>query len=271
MFNLKSTLETKLLTAFALAVAVTSAACTTPEVCGELGTCGGKLIDDGQKSKTWNVAAACLNQEAAAPNVPSLIHQSPTLAGEAPPRRTQANFCSEMVMRPDKSIKIIQPWFPALPLQSGLITYQTNGAFTASLNYFGAQEMDFAANCFLSQGFKIVPDTTASGPDTLSCKEFTPILIAGLETQPNISNFGCAADGAGGCACTYDLLLITGLQGQYAAVGNVINFYDTASHTPVASADYCVNGNTLDMSGYKRTFLFNQPALRSLKLTAETN
>ncbi len=266
MFNLKSPL-----TAFALALAVGSAACTTPEVCKELGTCGGKLVDDGQTSKTWTIGGACLNQEAAPPNVPSLIHQAPTLAGEAPPRRTQVNFCSEMILKPDKSIKIIQPWFPALPLQSGLITYKSDFSYTASINYFGAQEMDFAANCFLSQGFKIVPATQMSGPDTMTCQEFTPILLAGLATQPNISNFGCGDDGGGGCTCTYDLLLITAIEGKYATIGSVINHYDTVANNPVSSADYCVNGNTLELSGYKRTFLFNQPALRSLSLIADTN
>jgi hypothetical protein len=81
-------------------------------------------------------------------------------------------------------------------------------------------------------------------------------------------NVGCYSDDAGGCTCTYNLLLITAIEGKFATVGNVINHYDTVADTPVASANYCVDGDTLQLSGYKRQFLFNQPALRTLVLKA---
>ncbi len=270
MFKLNFLIQ-KLLSPIAL---LTLTACSTPEVCRELGTCGGELVpastDGTLRSKTWNVTGSCLNDEAAAPTVPSLIHQAPTPAGEMPPRRTQVNFCSEMILTPQKAIKIVQPWFPSLPIQSGLITYTSAGTFSASINYFGsAQELDFAAGCFLSQGFKIVPKGQLTTSDTMTCKEFQPILLQGLETQPNITNFNCEDDGGGGCTCTYDLLLITAVEGKYAAIGNVINHYDSVSNNPVSSADYCVENNELRLSGYKRQFLFNQPALRSLVLAGK--
>jgi hypothetical protein len=275
VLNLKSLFYSMLRVAPLLALPAL-AACTTPEVCKELGSCGGEVVEASTdptvlKTKTWNIAGACLNQEAAAPSVPSLIHQAPTLAGETAPHETQVNFCSEMVLKPDKTVKFVQPWFPALPLQSGLITYSSDGTFNASINYFGPQEMDFAAGCFQTQGFKIVPEGTLSTYDTLTCSEFTPLLLGGLATQPNIMDFGCYNDGAGGCTCSYNLLLITSISGKFTTVGHVINHYDTLANSPVSSADYCVNGDTLELSGYKRQFLFNQPALRSLVLSTGTS
>jgi hypothetical protein len=272
VLNLKSLLHSLLCAAPLLALS-SLAACTTPEVCTELGTCGGKVVDDSSdptvvKTKTWNISSACLNQEALPPNIPSLTHQSPTLAGEVPPHRTETTFCSDMVMLPDKTVKFIQPWFPALPLQSGLITYRSNGTYNGSINYFGPQELDLAAGCFQTQGFKIVSEGTVSTYDTLTCSEFTPKLQDQLAVQANIMNVGCYNNGAGGCTCTYNLLLITAIEGKFATVGNVINHFDTVADSPVASADFCVNGNTLELSGYKRQFLFNQPALRTLVLTA---
>ena len=256
--------------AWLVLAALAPLACATPEVCAELHTCGGDIMA-GKTSRTFQFAATCVNDVAATPNVPSLLHQPPPLAGEVPPKRTQVNFCSEMVLSPDKSIKFIQPWFPALPVESGEITYASDGSYTGSINYRGIQQMDFASGCFLSQGFKIVPDDVATTIDTLSCREFTPILKAGLSTQPNISEFACVNDGAAGCQCVYNLLLITAMAGNYVAIGNTLSHSDTLFFNPVSSADYCIANNTLELSGYKRTFLFNQPALRTLQLTESSS
>jgi len=264
-FRLKAPLLAK--AAGLLLALSTLGACTTPEVCASLGSCGGDILA-GQKSKTWQVGAVCANEVAAAPSIPSLVHQAPTLAGEVSPKRTQVNWCSEMVLDATKQIKIIQPWFPALPVQSGQITYDDHGGLNATFNYFGPQEADFAAECFQSQGYGIVPEGTQSGPNTLTCSEFTPILLKGLSTQPNIMNFRCGNNGSGGCVCLYDLLLITSVVGKYVVDGSVINHYDTTSNSPVSAADFCVNGNELDLSGHRRTFLFNQPAMRSLVLSS---
>lgn len=251
----------------ALALATASmTACQTPEVCPDLGQCGGDLMG-GKQTRVFEIKQSCLNDVAANPTVPSLVHQPPPLAGEPPPRRTQVNFCSEMVMTAEKTIKIIQPWFPSIPVESGEITYNANGTYVVSVNYRGPMEMDFAAGCFLDQGFTIVPDDTTSTVSTLSCKEFAPILQEGLATQPNISQIQCANDGAGGCVCGYSLLLVTGVQGTWAPVGNTLVHTDSLASNPVSSADYCIQGNSLELTGYKRTFLFNQPALRTLRLT----
>jgi hypothetical protein len=247
-----------------------SAACTTPEVCSDLGDCGGDLMG-GHSSRTFSFASSCVNEVAATPNVPSLLHQPPTLAGEVPPKRTQVNFCSEMILSPDKSIPFIQPWYPSIPVDHGDITYTADGAYTGSIVYRGVEEMDFAAGCYLSQGFTIKPDGTPPMIDTITCEDFKPILAKGLATQPNLSVDHCVNDGAAGCQCVVKIDLFTAMQGNYVTIGHTISHTDTLFFNPVSNADYCVQGNTLELTGYKRTFLFNQPALRTMTLVESSS
>lgn len=265
-----SNLKFPVLAALVALGAFALAGCQTPEVCTDLGQCGGDLLA-GKQKRTFAMGASCLNEVAANPPVPSLVHQSPTLAGEVPPRRTQVNFCSEMVMTAEKKIKIIQPWFPSIPIEMGEISYESNGKYTVSINYRDpVQQIDFAAGCFLENGYKIV----TAGPttvDTLTCAEFEPILQDGLATQPNISEIRCVSDNEGGCQCTYNLLLITSIQGTWKVIGNTITHTDTVASNPPSSADYCIQGNSLELTGYKRQFLFNQPALRTLQLTESSS
>ena len=252
--------------ALLLLATLASSACTTPEVCTALGDCGGDLLAPNQKSRTFAFSSSCGNDVAAAPNVPSLLHQPPTLAGEVPPKRTQVNFCSEMVLSPDKSIPFIQPWYPSIPVDSGDITYKDDGTYTGSIIYRGVEEMDFAAGCFLSQGFKVEPDGTAPQIDTITCEDFTPVLAKGLATQPNLAVDHCVNDGAAGCQCVVKIDLFTAMQGNYVTIGHTISHTDTLFANPISNADYCARGNQLELTGYKRTFLFNQPALRSMTL-----
>ena len=253
-----------------LLVALASAGCTTPEVCTDLSKCGGDLMA-GKQERTFQFSASCLNDVAAAPQVPSLLHQPPTLAGEVPPKRTQVNFCSEMIITPDKNIPFIQPWYPSIPIDHGDITYKADGSYTGSITYRGVEEMDFAAGCFLSQGFQVLADGNAPTIDTVTCQDFTPMLAKGLSTQPNLSVQGCINDGASGCQCIVNIDLFTAMQGNYVAIGNTIAHTDTLFANPVSNADYCASGSTLQLTGYKRTFLFNQPALRTLQLTESSS
>jgi hypothetical protein len=244
--------------------------CTTPETCAELATCGGDLLA-GQSDKVWILSGACTNQLASAPVIPSLVSQPPTLGGEAPPRRTDTDWCSRMTMKPDKSISFIQPWYPELPIKSGTVEYKNDGTYSGSLTAGGPQELDLAAGCFATQGFKIVTEGTSTTVDTLTCSDFTKALAnnaGGVQSQANVSEVNCVGDGSGGCACTYNLLLYYGETGKYVVTGNVVEHYDDGiANRPVSSANFCANGDSLQLSGYKRTFLFNIQGVRSLVLS----
>ena len=247
-----------------------AAGCTTPEACAELGTCGGDLLT-GQSDKVWTLTAACTNQLASAPVIQSLESQPAPLGGEAPPRRTDTDWCSRMTMKPDKSISFIQPWYPELPVKSGTVEYKSDGTYSGSLTAGGPQELDLAAGCFATQGFKIVPAGTPTTVDTLTCADFTTALAnnaGGVQSQANVSNVGCIDDGAGGCACSYNLLLYYGETGKYIVTGNVVEHYDDGiANRPVSSANFCVAGDSLELSGYKRSFLFNIQGVRSMALS----
>jgi len=174
-------------------------------------------------------------------------------------------------MKPDKSISFIQPWYPELPVKSGTVEYKNDGTYSGSLTAGGPQELDLAAGCFATQGFKIVPEGTPTTVDTLTCSDFTKVLAnnaGGVQSQANVSNVTCVGDDANGCSCTYDLLLYYGETGKYVVTGNVVEHYDDGiANRPVSSANFCVAGDSLQLSGYKRTFLFNIQGVRSLALS----
>jgi hypothetical protein len=249
--------------------------CANPEVCPALGTCGGDLagsVDhdaDGAADSRWIIGGACLNEVfVSSPNA-SLINQPPPVQGKPPPEQTHANWCSEVVIKADKTISKINPWFPALPLRDGAVTYSANGTFNVQINYFALQNVDFPRGCFETQGFTIVPEGTAPSSNTLTCAEFNTILAERLSTEPNIQGVACGDDDDGGCLCVYNLLMVTGSNGTWTTDGTVVNHYDKVTGETVSRADYCVSGDTLELSGHHRTFLFNQPHLRSLVLTRE--
>ncbi len=259
-----------------VAVALTLAAgCANPEVCPELGSCAGDFVGgddhdgDGYADARWVIGGSCMNDVWVAPQNASLINQPPPVQGEPPPEQTAANWCSEMVIKADKSISKINPWFPALPLRDGAIQYSASGTFNVQINYFGLLEVGFARGCFESQGFVVVAEGAGGSAGTLTCSEFNTHLAERLSTEPNIQGVTCTDDGEGGCACVYNLLMVTGANGTWSTSGAVLNHYDKVTGEVVSRADYCVKGSELELSGHHRTFLFNQPALRSLVLSKE--
>jgi hypothetical protein len=253
------------------------AACEPSDVCTELGACGGELVSasdddsdsDGVPESSWAVSGTCTNEVFTSPQNASLINQPPPLQGTPPPEPAFANWCSEMVLKSDKSIAKLSPWFPVLPFQSGGVTYHANGNFSAQINYFGQVGADFGASCFETQGFRILPEGSVTGVDTMTCQEFSVSYASRLMTEPNITGVACIDDGASGCRCGYNLLLVTSMNGTYTVDGTKVNHYDKTSNEPFSRADYCVKGNSLELYGHERTFLFNQASLRSLTLVKQ--
>jgi hypothetical protein len=167
-----------------------------------------------------------------------------------------------------KKVSKIIPWYPAIPIGTGSITYSADGKYETNINYSADQTAEFAAGCFQSQGYTIVPAGTQSTSNTMTCAEFTGYLADGLKTEPNISGITCGDDGQNGCACIYNLLLVTGPVGTYTIEGSVIHHFDSTS-LPESSADFCVVNDQLQLTGHDRQFLFNQPNVRSLVLSGE--
>jgi hypothetical protein len=257
------------------AVLLSLSACKAPEVCEELGTCGGDVVGtvdhdgDGVADRTWDIAGSCTNQISSDPPNTSLINQPTTPAGQRPPQPEYVNWCSEMVIdQGTKKVSKIIPWYPAIPIGTGSIFYSADGTYKTNINYSANQTVEFAAGCFQSQGYTIVPAGTQSTSNTMTCEEFTGYLADGLMTEDNITGITCGDDGQNGCACIYNLLLVTGPVGTYTIEGSVIHHFDVTK-LPESSADFCVVNDQLQLTGHDRQFLFNQPNIRSLVLSGE--
>ena len=255
-------------------LAVALSGCAAEEVCAPLTRCGGDIVGtgdsdgDGVNDTRWVVGGACTNQVFVAPFNATLINQSPPVQGQPPPENAHAPWCMQMTIGTDKALKTLTPWFPAIPLQDGSITYTANNTYNVQINYFEQQLVEFPKGCFTSQGFSVVAEGNASSASTFTCKEFEASVVTRLMTEPNIDRIVCGDDGAGGCNCLYDLLMVTGSNGTWSVDDQgVITHYDKVTGEPPSRADFCVKDGQLDISGHMRTFLFNQPHLRSLVLT----
>lgn len=246
--------------------------CAAEEVCAALPKCGGDIVGsvdadgDGFAETRWVIGGACTNQVFVPPLNASLVNQSPPVQGVPPPEPAHSNWCSQMTITRDKTIQKINPWFPAIPVRDGAVTYSADGSYNVQINYFAQQLVEFPGGCFTGQGFSIVSPGTVSTSNTMTCAEFEGVLQARLATEPNIAGLVCGPDGKGGCNCLYDLLMVTGSNGTWIAEDGVVTHYDRVTGVAPSRADFCVNGGTLDLSGHERTFLFNQPHLRSIVL-----
>jgi len=249
-----------------------SFACAPDVTCDEVFTGGGDVVGstdydaDGQPESIWVVTDPCENPVHAPPRQDSLINQPPHLSGEPPPEPSSGDWCQNLRFRPDGSIENLNTWFPRLPLQQhrspggGLaswydaaLTYEGNTYSFAALLY-GRQRLELSARCLTSQGV------------SLTCEQLTTAIVTVWNSEPAVQNLACGPDAAGsGCVCDYDMVLNTGPAGTWAASGDVLTHFDSANGPPF-QANYSVQGNALNLSGYHRTALFGQTGVRTLRL-----
>ena len=128
-------MDTRYAIATWFAAALFLAGCEPKDTCTELGNCGGELVgasdddsdSDGIVEAHYSVNGTCMGEVFNAPQNASLVNQPPPLQGQPPPEPAAANWCSEMVLKADKTISKLSPWFPVLPFQAGGVTYDAAG------------------------------------------------------------------------------------------------------------------------------------------------
>lgn len=242
------------------------ASCTTAPHCEELGHCGGDLMSGakdnlGSLESEWvaNVDGACMDQ-IQLPVQPISIAQQPAKgAGKKPVGQATVDWCSSLVLKPDGSLGY-QGFFPIIPYKNAILTLKADGKYDAHFSAYAPQKMAFSAACRAAQGINE------------TCPELGRHIKEAIAAESNVTNTRCYDDGEGGCACDYELLLLTSLPGSWAQGANgKVTFYDESlAPAPPATADYCLNGETLAMTGHNGTQLFNRPALRTLEFHRPT-
>jgi hypothetical protein len=86
-----------------------------------------------------------------------------------------------------------------------------------------------------------------------------------VEAQANLYNMRCSEAADGSCGCDYELSLTGGPNGRWVQKGSTITFFDELAGPP-SIADYCVKGDTLELTGQNGMRLFNQAWLRTITL-----
>src|SRR5882757_6734654 len=89
--------------------------CQTPAYCEPLARCGGDLLagatdiwkNDGIVDSEWIVTGqdSCIDQIQPPPNPVSLVQQPPRLAGERPIERGTSDWCSNLAIKQDGTLR----------------------------------------------------------------------------------------------------------------------------------------------------------------------
>ena len=247
--------------------AVGLVACTARPTCAPLAACGGDLLaaatdvlkNDGVADSEWILTAgdSCMDQLHTPPVPVSLVRQPPPSAMDRPPDRSTADWCSNIVFNQDGTLRQFVAWYPPIPVRDGALTLSADGRYTMQLTYADQQLVELSASCLSAQGV------------SMSCAQLGRELKSFVAAEANIHHVLCYAKPGGGCACEYELTLIVGPTGRWAAGGSSLTFFDDLFGPPVV-ADYCLEAGALDLTGQDGTRLFNQAGLRTMRLRRPT-
>jgi hypothetical protein len=140
------------------------------------------------------------------------------------------------------------------------VHYDADGTYSAILTKTGTYVADYPPTCV--RGFGGVGDV---------CTQVQTYLTAKSGNAKNIQCVPSPIDPAG-CACRFEVSIVSGGSGLYSGGGNTINHAMTkrpdgtqAADFP-AAATYCNKGSSLELTGKDGAYLFNQPGLRTLDL-----
>ena len=238
------------------------AGCTTAPYCEPLRRCGGDMLAGGVQNaqgvteSEWVTLGpdSCTDQIQVPVVVVSLNQQpSRTAAGKGPGQAT-VDWCSSLKVNPNGSLQYL-PFFPVIPLENARLTFESDGTFLAHFVTAAPEHLGFSASCRAAQGVN------------WSCAELGRHISVAIRAEANVTNTLCYDDGDGGCLCDQFLRIFTGQPGTWGANDGIVTFYDgSGANLPGAPADYCVKGDSLELTGHAGQQLFNRQGLRTLSL-----
>jgi hypothetical protein len=225
---------------------------------------------DGLIDTEWIVSAAdaCQDQLQTPPVPLSLVRQPPVQATDRPLDKVTADWCSNIVFKPDGELQQFIVWAPPIPVKVGQFKISEDfdhdrhrGTYAMQITYLQTRKLEFSESCLTSQGIRV------------SCPELGRRLGQFLAAEANIYSVRCQppGPGVGGCNCDYELSFIGGPNGRWfsAAGSSQITFFDDVFGPP-ATADYCATDSSLELTGHDTTALFNQKALRTMRFQKPT-
>jgi hypothetical protein len=243
------------------------AGCQVTPFCEELEKCGGDVMAgagdvwkaDGILDTEWIVTGndACIDPVQRPLNPFSLARQPQRPAGERPVDRATLDWCSGLAIKQDGTVIRYDVWDPTVPFRNGSLLLSADGTYAAQFTAFAHQRAEFSASCLTAQG---VP---------MTCAEFGRQITVLVKSQANLYNMRCFDGEDHGCACDYELSLTAGPNGRWERKGTMITFFDELAGPP-SLADYCLKGDTLELTGQDGMRLFNKTGLRTINFRRPT-
>lgn len=267
----------------------------TNGACVDGATCG------GDPTGTWNVDGACqfpvdTIAQAFGPAEQVDHPQPPVLTASPLPQTTDGAWCSRLfygVMDTDAMVmnsKIrevdLPHGAPALAAPAGSMTFSKSpNKYSVKLSFAGAYATHFGPLCLQFGGATpSCADLTANLTQYYLTDAKAGMMDAqGNPAPPAFTAINCSTASDGGCDCNYTYQVTLTDSGTWNNLGNAITESSdlgayqyngqpvAASQQPVkaVAASFCVNGNTLTLSGYNGTMLSSAPGLRVLSLVKQ--
>jgi len=249
--------------AAAVALSVGLAACGGK---GTEGTCTTYPACGGQPMGTWTLTTGCSNLVVMPYQQPSLPDQlmQPQTATVAPPQpmpTTSGDWCSQLVyepsINPSMPVRSVVLWHGPPTVHDGYVKMRPDGTYQAQIQFI-TLEHTFFPNACITKYERTAPTCEKLGIDLASYEQTQPGFMF---DQP----MNCTGDSSVGCDCSYHYQVQSGAQGTWsvdpANPGSIL-FASTSSAIPY-SASFCVNGQTLQLSGDDGTDLFGAQGVRS--------
>ena len=242
-----------------LAVAVLSLGCDAGEVCKELARCGGDLL------ATWVKKPGdfyCQERVYAPPPDSYLVGQPEPVARMQLPEATNLDWCSDLVLNlgdKDKGVRSAAYYARDLPLSEARFIYKKDPVEGDLFDIGFARRARFnqyySTTCLTQYGHGV------------DCAAVAMKLTIHNEGNPAVSMFECNKDDAkGGCNCSFQYEEISVLKGSYTVQGDVITHFTQSPTLRYNQAGFCVQGNTMTISGVDNSYLMGRTGLRTIDL-----
>jgi hypothetical protein len=234
---------------------------------GAAGTCALYGACGGDPAGSWTLDDACESlvvkpyQQISLPDQLKQP-QDPTLEPPQPQPTTSGDWCSQLVYQPTDTsapIKSVVLWHGPLDIRGGALYHNMDATYTATIIFGAPQRVFFPGACLTAY------QSQAAKP---TCMQLAADLADYLTTQPSFSKIECTEQ-SGGCDCSYDYQLISADLGVWEvdpADPMAIIHHSKNGSEPQRSA-FCVDGDTMKLSGADGTSMLGQQGLRSLSYT----
>jgi hypothetical protein len=232
--------------------------CSKGPVCKDLGSCGGNLVGIWAQRPAAEDTGKYCQEIIHKPPLDEYLRGQPTpVARMRLPESTNADWCHNLVLTSDmtNALKKNLYYWENLPYEGGLLTYEDNGDYSLDFGRTGRVSLYYSRTC-LSQ----------YGHDT-NCAKLQQRLIEANDGAGEYDFFDCQDDAAkGGCNCSFQVGEADAQSGVFSISGGMVTHFSNTPITRFTPASYCVNGDTLELSGIDNSYLWDRPGLRTVEM-----